>query len=117
MKNNATLLIILSLLGYFPAAAQAPSNSLAPESTYYWVVETHPDSTQSTPALTTVFRIYHDTDQLVYEETIPNAQYDIRKRSTRRQLDKALYAYTQSVARLHEKNLLSTLAHRAPSRR
>ena len=77
---------------------------------YHWVVET----TSQTEAYT-IFRIYQHDTQLVYEEKIPGKKLDIRKKRVRRQLDKGLNMYVQSVeqlARLNEQKLLKNLAFR-----
>ncbi|HEV7348199.1 hypothetical protein [Telluribacter sp.] len=107
MKNLIRTFFCLSLLlGFGGTNGQARPTS----SNYHWVVEV---STSGVPAST--FRIYHQQHQLVYEETLKDQNLDIRKRSTRRKLDKALRTYVASarqLARLNQKNLLQSLAVR-----
>ncbi|MBU1820343.1 MAG: hypothetical protein KKG00_02370, partial [Bacteroidetes bacterium] len=60
-------------------------------------------------------RIYEQGTHLVYEEKIPGKMLDIRKKRVRRQLNKGLNLYAQSVeqlARLDRQSLLQSLAFR-----
>ena len=98
-----TLLLLLLLAGSTSFAA--PRNHA-----YHWVVETH-----SLGETYTVFRIYEQGTHLVYEEKIPGKMLDIRKKRVRRQLNKGLNLYAQSVeqlARLDRQSLLQSLAFR-----
>ncbi|WP_247233784.1 hypothetical protein [Telluribacter sp. SYSU D00476] len=109
MKNLFKTLICLSLIaGFGTTKSQAQSQPATGH--YHWVVEV-----SKTDAVTSTFRIYHNQDQLVYEETLKDKSLDIRKRTTRRKLDKALHTYVasaQQLAKLNQKTLLQSLAVR-----
>jgi hypothetical protein len=105
MKKTIKTNLLLLLLAVGSSALAAPRHS-----TYHWVVETAPNS-----ANYTVYRIYQHDTLLVYEEVIPDKKLDIRKKKVRRQLDKGLSLYLNSVEQLTKvtnKTLLRGIAFR-----
>ena len=103
-KNFKTCLVILLM------TVSSLSFAASRHHGYHWVVET-----TSHTGTYTIFRIYQHDTQLVYEEMIPEKKLDIRQKKVRRQLDRCLNLYVQSMeqmARLNGQSLLKSFTFR-----
>lgn len=105
MKKNITATLMLLLLTVSSAVWATPRDH-----DYYWVIETATHSETYT-----VFRIYQHENQLVYEEKILGKKLDIHKKKVRRQLEKVLDLYVNSmeqISKVDSGTLLRSMAFR-----